>query len=75
MRTRFWVELTLAGASGILLAVTILWSDWIEAVFGVDPDHGSSALEYGIVAATAGAAATSSLLAALEWHRVRTAKA
>ena len=45
------VELTLAGLSGVLFVNTLVWPDWIEAVFRVDPDGGNGALEF-LVAAT-----------------------
>ena len=49
--TKFWMESLLAAASGLLCVVTLIWRDWIELVFHVDPDHGSGALEWSIVAA------------------------
>ena len=42
---------TLAATTGLLLAVTIAIPDWIEAVFGVDPDRGNGALEWLVVTA------------------------
>ena len=32
--------------AGIL---TLFWHDWIEAVFGVDPDHGDGSAELWVV--------------------------
>jgi hypothetical protein len=46
MRKRFWIEAALAGLTGILLIVTLVWKDWIEIVFGVEPDVGSGELEW-----------------------------
>src|SRR5438094_9632 len=43
LRQRFWIELALALASAALLVVTLLWNEWIELVFHVDPDAGSGA--------------------------------
>jgi hypothetical protein len=42
----FWVEVV-ASAFGIFLGLlTIVWHDWIEGVFGVDPDHGNGSAEW-----------------------------
>ena len=49
VRRRFWVE-TAAATVGLTLAViTLVLPDWIELVFGVDPDHGSGAAEWVVV--------------------------
>jgi hypothetical protein len=50
LRVRFWVEAVAACAAAVLGVVTLLWWDWIEAVFGVDPDHGNGSAEWIAVA-------------------------
>lgn len=68
---RFWVEVVAAAVSGALLAVTVLIPSWIELVFGVDPDHGSGALEWTVVLLALLAWALLSFLAGREWRRCR----
>ena len=41
LRLRFWLESVLGSITGILAVVTLFWHDWIEAVFGADPDKGN----------------------------------
>jgi len=68
-RTRFWVE-TICGILGAgLFVLTLVSREWIEFLFGVDPDGGSGALEYGIALLLLGVAVGSSLLALREWRR------
>ena len=52
-RTRrlFWLELVVAVTGFVMAIVTLVYPPWIEAVFGVDPDGGSGALEAAIATA------------------------
>jgi len=68
MRARFWVEALAGGLSALAFLVTLVWHDWLEIVFRLDPDHGSGALEWLIVAALAMVAVTCWLLARAEWR-------
>ena len=72
MRMRFWIEAALAPASGLLASVTVLWRDWIEEIFHVDPDGGSGSLEWLIVAALVAVTLTFALAARAEWRRAAT---
>lgn len=64
----------LAVVSVVLLVLTLAWSDWIEALFGVDPDHGDGSLEWVVVGSTAVAAIVFSPLAARRWRLGRALK-
>ncbi|MEU8528374.1 MULTISPECIES: ABC transporter permease [Streptomyces] len=71
LRTRGWFETVAAAISGCLFLVTLAWPDWIEGVFGVDPDKHSGALEWAIVAVALCATVVFSLLARGEWRRAQ----
>jgi hypothetical protein len=66
---RFRVEAALAVLSGVLAAATLVWSDWLEIVFGVDPDHHSGSLEWMIVAIAATVSVGLVALARRDWRR------
>jgi len=51
LRGRFWFETGLAIVTGILFVITLVWHDWIEIIFNVDPDQGSGLLEWLVVGA------------------------
>ena len=68
-RVRIWVETIVGAASGMLAVVTVFWKDWLEAVFGWDPDHRDGTAEWLIVLAFAVVAAVLLPLARWEWRR------
>jgi hypothetical protein len=70
---RFWLENGVAAASAFLAVLTLFWRDWIEAIFGVDPDHGNGSAEWIAVAVLAAIAVTAALLARAERARLATA--
>jgi hypothetical protein len=69
LRLWFYPEAMLGTITGVLLVVTLFSRDWIEAVFRVDPDQGSGALEWGIVAGLLVVTLAMTLLARYEWRR------
>jgi hypothetical protein len=75
VRSRFWVEVGLGTLFAFLLALTLVTREWIEEIFGVDPDGGSGALEWLIVVGLGIAAAIAFGLARYEWRVVRPAQA
>ena len=74
-RSRFWFELTLSVASGFLGLVTLVWRDWIEAVFRFDPDRHTGALEWLIVLGLLLSASAAGAAARVEWGRGRAGSA
>jgi hypothetical protein len=48
-KARFWFEAGMSSLSGFLFVVTLLWRDWIELGFHVDPDRHDGSLEWLIV--------------------------
>jgi len=59
----------LACLSGLLCVVTLMWRDWIEVVFRVDPDHHNGSLEWLIVLALLGASISLGGLAVKEFRK------
>ena len=70
LRVRFWIEVVIATVNIGLLASTLLWHDWIELVFHIDPDGGSGALEWWIVAVTLTVSLVCFILMRIEWRRL-----
>lgn len=50
LRRRWFPEAALSATSAVLAVVTLFWKDWIEVLFRADPDGGSAALEWSVVA-------------------------
>jgi hypothetical protein len=68
-RGRFWLEIALASVTSFLLLITLLWRDWIELVFGWDPDRRNGSVEWLIVGGLFVVTATMFALASIEWRR------
>jgi hypothetical protein len=74
LRIRFWLEVILGSFSGILAVVTLFWRNWIEAIFGVDPDKGNGSAEWLVVIVLLVVTATLAVGARIEWRRARLAE-
>lgn len=48
VRRRFRLEIAFVVATVVLWIATLVWPDWIELVFHVDPDEGDGSIE-GII--------------------------
>jgi uncharacterized membrane protein HdeD (DUF308 family) len=71
VRVRFWLELAGGLLGAVLFAVTLVTREWIELIFGVDPDNGSGALELAIALGLLAVSIVSGLLAVREWRRAQ----
>jgi hypothetical protein len=71
LRWRFWLETSMAIVTSVLFVITLVQRDWIETVFGVDPDSRSGALEWLLVGALLVVTVTLFTLASYEWRRAR----
>jgi hypothetical protein len=69
LRIRFWFEAAAALCTCCLALLTVVWPEWIERLFGFDPDQSSGRLEWAFVAALAVAAVTASVATRVEWRR------
>ena len=70
-RWRLWLEVGLAILSVLLFFAMLLWPEWIEIVFGVDPDFANGSLEWLIMELTAISAVVAIFLASADWRRLR----
>nr|HXS66585.1 hypothetical protein [Streptosporangiaceae bacterium] len=53
MVLRARIEIVLSALLGAATILTAVWPDWIEGLFGFDPDGGNGTAEWWIVAALA----------------------
>jgi hypothetical protein len=72
MRTRFWIEISATVTFGALAILTLIVQDWIEVVFGIDPDAHNGTAEWLIVVLLGAGVIVSALLAGNEWRRTST---
>jgi hypothetical protein len=66
---RFRIEVALAVVAAALAFLTLVTQEWVEVLFGIDPDKGSGGFEWAIVIALLVAAAA--LAAIARWDRKR----
>lgn len=68
LRTIFWWEAVGAVASGVLFIVTLFSREWIEVLFGVEPDGGNGTMEWAVVIILAALTLLSGILVRREWR-------
>jgi hypothetical protein len=69
VRIRFWIEAALASLTAGLFVLTLISREWIELLFGVDPDGGDGSLEWAIVGILLATTVVFAWLARVEWRR------
>lgn len=73
MRLRFWAAVVVGCLSAVLAVATLFSREWIEFLFGIDPDNGDGSLEWVLVFATAAIALICFVWARAEWKRAHLA--
>jgi hypothetical protein len=68
-RGRFWAEVCAAWISLGVGVATIANTEWIEMVFGVDPDAGSGSMEWAVALTSLLTTGFLAVAARLEWKR------
>jgi hypothetical protein len=74
LRYRFWLESIFGSITGIMTVVTLFWHDWIEVIFGVDPDKGSGSAEWLAVVLLLLVTGTLAVVTRIEWRRTQVAE-
>jgi tetrahydromethanopterin S-methyltransferase subunit E len=73
LRGRFWLETGLAILTGILFGITLVWHNWVEIIFKMDPDQGSGLLEWLVVGTLLVVTIALIILARNEWRKAQIA--
>ena len=68
---RFWIEVILAACSAIATALSIVWPQWIEAIFEESPDGGDGSAERLVAVLFLAATIAFSWLARKEWRSAK----
>jgi hypothetical protein len=69
LRMRFWFESGLALVSLAALVLTLISRSWIETLTGLDPDSGSGAAEWVVVAVLMAVTISAVAMARVELQR------
>ena len=65
----FWFELVLASFSAFLVVLTAAWHDWVEGIFGFDPDRHNGSFEWELAVVCCLLTVLFGELARREWRR------
>jgi len=64
----FWLESFFAGLAAFLVVLTAVWHDWVEGIFGFDPDRHNGSFEWELAAVCCVIAIVCSVLARRQWR-------
>ncbi len=67
----FWLQMSLTSIIGILFVITLIWRNWVELIFNIDPDQGNGSLEWMIVSSLLVVTLVLFALASYQWRRAR----
>jgi hypothetical protein len=71
---RFWLESVFGSLTGLAAVITVFWHNWIEAVFGVDPDKSNGSAEWLAVLILACFTVALAADARFQWRRAQRAE-
>ena len=69
LRKRFSLEVAASVVTTSILVLTVVWPNWIELAFRVDPDRNGGWVEWAVVVVCAVATVASIMGARMEWRR------
>jgi hypothetical protein len=72
LRLRLCVEAGVGACSASLLALTLVWPDWIERFAGLQPDGGDGSVEWGLVAFFSALSVLALGMTWRDWRVIRT---
>jgi hypothetical protein len=68
---RLWIETALGVVSAVAFMMTLIMPDWIERIFGFEPDGGDGSTEWGLAISLA----IATLVLLVDAHRLRSRSA
>lgn len=67
---RLWIEVACCTVSALVAGMTLVWHDWAETIFHIDPDEGNGSFEVAVTVVAIALTIALALAARLEWRRL-----